>query len=276
MQRPSMIQMSTIAVAVLGTLALSGCGGGGSGAGPQDSSAQISTTGLFPGASVSLLNHGANALTIDTNGTQAFPGNWTGASYAVTVKSHSPGITCAVTNGSGSLGGAAVTVDLSCDHGAVSILHSFGPGTATDGQGPHGGLVTDASADLFGTTQYGGTNNTGTVYELTPGRSGYSESILYSFAGNPSLTGYYPVGRLVLDSSGKLYGVASSGGNGNGTVYELMRSGTTYNLLLLISFAVAADGSQPRAGLLLDSSGDLYGTTANGGANSQGTVFELD
>lgn len=87
--------------------------------------------------------------------------------YDVTVKSHTPGITCAVNNGSGTIGSSNVTnVAVSCAPGTETVLYSF-RGGATDGANPWGGgLVTDSAGTLYGTTYSGGSNNDGTVFKI--------------------------------------------------------------------------------------------------------------
>jgi uncharacterized repeat protein (TIGR03803 family) len=88
-----------------------------------------------------------------------------------------------------------------------------------------------------------------------------------------STTGETPLAGLVMDSSGNLFGTASSAGaNGDGTVFELARGSTT--ITALASFN-GTNGANPEAALVMDSSGDLFGTTNNGGANSDGTVIEV-
>lgn len=277
MQRPALTQISAALLAVVGTLALGGCGGGGSAATP-DGSGQIVTTGLPSGLSASLLDNGANAFTVNANGTVAFPSSWTGATYSVTLKSRSPGIVCSVANGSGSFGASPVTVNLSCSTGSLSTIHSFAALGGTDGQSPRGSLVMDASGNLYGTTEDGGANATGMVYELTPSGSGYTETVLYSFGPTTSTDGEHPRGNLVIDSSGNLYGTTEYGGaNGTGTVFELTRGGSGYTETILHAFgpSTGTDGDDPMAGLVMDASGNLYGTTVSGGANAKGTVFEL-
>jgi uncharacterized repeat protein (TIGR03803 family) len=102
-----------------------------------------------------------------------------------------------------------------------TVLHAFG-GTG-DGNAPYGGLVADKSGNLFGTTVFGGMNNAGIVYELSPTRGGqWKERILFSFTGGTD--GQYPSGSLTQDKSGNLYGSTSDGGkNGYGVVFEVPR-----------------------------------------------------
>ncbi|HEV2177401.1 MAG TPA: choice-of-anchor tandem repeat GloVer-containing protein [Terriglobia bacterium] len=149
---------------------------------------------------------------------------------------------------------------------AISLLYSFQCGA--DGSHPYGGLVEDASSNLFGTTYYGGTSGKGTVFEVTT--TGV-ESVLYSFTGGAD--GGYPAAGLVLDSNGNFFGTAVGGGTGGqGVVFKVTTAGVES---VLYNFTGGADGGYPEAGLVEDSAGNLYGTTFNGGSNGQGTVFEV-
>jgi uncharacterized repeat protein (TIGR03803 family) len=157
--------------------------------------------------------------------------------------------------------------------GTETILYSFEV-NGTDGCFPIAGLVRDTKGNLYGTTEFGGVNpcsaeNCGTVFELT---SSGRETILHNFENNGT-DGNFPVSGLVRDTKGNLYGTTASGGTYDlGTVFELTPSGTE---TILHSFGQGKDGTNPRAGLILDTKGNLYGTTANGGTYNLGTVFEL-
>jgi uncharacterized repeat protein (TIGR03803 family) len=106
-----------------------------------------------------------------------------------------------------------------------------------------------------------------------------TERILYSFTGGSD--GGKPLADLTIDRVGNLYGTTSSGGTGTacsggcGTVFELTHSGNGWKEQVLYSFAGGTDGARPAAGMIFDSSGTLYGTTAQGGTNGGGTVFKL-
>ena len=163
-----------------------------------------------------------------------------------------------------------------------TTLHSFNG--ASDGGTPVATLVMDKSGNLYGTTKLGGSHNVGVVYELTKSKSGtWSEKVLYNF-GATSKDSEYPTGNLVLDASGNLYGTTEGGGAyGNGTE---IAGGTAFKLTppkgtgswaesVIHSFGQGADGNSPRANLIIDTSGNLYGTTMFGGGSSNGTVFEL-
>ncbi len=145
-------------------------------------------------------------------------------------------------------------------------LHNFGSGN--DGQNPVANLISDSAGNLYGTTSAGGTNNKGTVFEVS---STGAETILHSFgSGNDGQT---PLGNVIFDSAGNLYGTTSAGGvYSAGIVFELSPNGTE---TVLYNFGNGTDGMNPNAGLVFDSSGNLYGTTVNGGIYGGGTAFEL-
>ena len=135
------------------------------------------------------------------------------------------------------------------------------------------GVVMDSNGDLFGTTNEGGTDNEGTVFELTPGSGGYTLNTLVNFDGTD---GVYPQAGVVMDSNGDLFGTTSYGGaNTDGTVFELTPGSGGYTLNTLVNFDYGTDGAYPQAGVVMDSNVDLFGTTSAGGANTDGTVFEL-
>ena len=158
---------------------------------------------------------------------------------------------------------------------SLKLLHSFND-NEVDGITPYTRLVFDSAGNLYGTTNNGGSNNVGTVFQLTPTTSGsWKETILHSFENN-EVDGTYPYGGLILDSSGNLYGTTAGGGvDFNGTVFELTPGKTgdwTETVLHNFDFS---DGISPYAGLIFDASGNLYGATYAGGTYGYGTVFEL-
>jgi uncharacterized repeat protein (TIGR03803 family) len=162
------------------------------------------------------------------------------------------------------------------------VLYSFTDGS--DGSIPESGLIFDASGNLYGTTQYGGAgqcsgNSCGTVFELSPSSGGnWTLTTLYHFEGSPD--GANPVGNLVIDAQGDLYGVTGSGGtiqenNGLGVVYELSPGQDgQWSESVLYSFQGGADGALPAAGLVVDQQGNLYGSTSGFGQGAA-TVFQL-
>lgn len=146
----------------------------------------------------------------------------------------------------------------------------------TDGASPNGSLIVDAEGDLFGTTQTGGASGDGTVFEIVNTPTGYASvpTTLASFNGS---NGNSPSSELIMDAAGNLYGTTQTGGaNGDGTVFEIAKTATGYasTPTTLVSFN-GTDGSQVYAGLTFDAAGNLLGTTAVGGANGKGTLFEV-
>ncbi|MGA8876750.1 MAG: choice-of-anchor tandem repeat GloVer-containing protein [Candidatus Korobacteraceae bacterium] len=156
-----------------------------------------------------------------------------------------------------------------------TILHNFG--TGGDGFSPTAGLILDAAGNLYGTTYGGGTYNQygGTVFELTPGVGGWTETLLHSFGNGTD--GEAPDGALVFDTAGNLYGTTGGGGTyGGGTVFELTPTvGGGWTEQVLHNFGNGVDGANPYTGLIFDAAGNLYGTTQSGGNHGAGTVFEL-
>ena len=176
-------------------------------------------------------------------------------------------------------GGAVFELSPSSGGGwSEKVLYSFGYGT--DGYDPFSSLVLDHSGNLYGTTLRGGVYGAGTVFQLEPNGSGdWTETVLHSFDPNGT-DGFLPYAGLVVDSAGNLYGTTVGGGNGyEGTVFEVSpngHGGWTENVLY--SFCAqsnCADGYVPYGGLVFDAAHNLYGTTAYGGANGQGVVFQL-
>lgn len=152
-----------------------------------------------------------------------------------------------------------------------SVLYSFKGGTG-DGGNPEVAPVMDHLGNLYGTTEVGGSAGKGTVYKLD--KTG-NESILHSFTGGDDGVGPYQGSVLLIDASGNIYGTTTSGGSSNlGTVFKIGASG---NETVLHSFSGApSDGAYPHCSLLMDSAGNLYGTTSNGGSSNRGTVFKID
>jgi uncharacterized repeat protein (TIGR03803 family) len=156
------------------------------------------------------------------------------------------------------------------------VLHSFGEGQ--DGVNPDAGLIFDENGNLYGTTTLGGTYGDGTVYELIPSTNGtWTEKVLHSFKPNGQ-DALYPEAGLIFDGIGNLYGTTYGGGAySNGAVFELTSGANqTRTLRVLHSFKFnGKDGFVPEAGLIVDLTGDFYGTTTEGGTYDNGTVFEL-
>ena len=158
------------------------------------------------------------------------------------------------------------------------ILHTFGGNANHMGQGPFGNLVFDGAGNLYSTTEAGGADGGGTVFELMPDADGvWTEKVLHVFN---TLEGdaYYPISGLTFDGAGNLYSTTWVGGlHGQGTVFELSpNTNGSWTQKVLHSFSHnGIDGYQPFAGVILDAAGNVYGTTEGGGAHDGGTVFKL-
>jgi uncharacterized repeat protein (TIGR03803 family) len=138
-----------------------------------------------------------------------------------------------------------------------------------NGEAPYSRLISDASGNLYGTTSAGGIYERGTVFELKRIKNGWKPLLLYSF-GLDDTDGFYPYAGLVLDTKGNLYGTTVAGGaNDLGTVFQLKPVGDEqWTEMIIYSFAGGSDGNGPYGDLVFDNKGDLYGTTAVGGANT--------
>jgi len=179
-------------------------------------------------------------------------------------------------------------------HGAVMELSPTGSGWTVNtlysfnGSGPGdpvAGVILDSQGNLYGAAAAGGSGGGGVVFELTPSGGGWSLNTLYNLSGDPPSPG--PVANLLMDSGGNLYGTTrADGAFGKGSVFKLTPSGGSgWTYATLYDFTGGADGANPRASLVMDASGNLYGTTYAGGTvgsqcdhtqGSQcGVVFEI-
>jgi hypothetical protein len=169
--------------------------------------------------------------------------------------------------------GAVIELSPSGSNWTESILYAF-RGTS-DGAAPYSGLVSDKTGNLYGTaTRAGGSGcgqGCGTVFELSPSRTGWTYNVLYTFQGGND--GGAPVAALIFDKSGNLYGATEFyGANGGGTVFELSPSqgGWTFDVLASMS-----GNTGPVVALTVDLSGTIYGTNYRDGADDYGSVFKL-
>ncbi len=154
-------------------------------------------------------------------------------------------------------------------------LYSF-TGNA-DGSDPATQLTFDSAGNAYGTTASGGAYDFGTVFQLSA--SG-QETVIYSFTGGGD--GLDPHGGVTIDSAGDLYGTTVAGGfgglcagDGCGVIFELTPSGDSWTETTLYNFKGLNDGFGPGGGLVFDNAGNLYGTAPDGGAHSNGVVFQL-
>jgi uncharacterized repeat protein (TIGR03803 family) len=160
----------------------------------------------------------------------------------------------------------------------ATVLESFGMSSGR----PDGGLIFDGSGNLYGVTKGGGAYGGGVAFELMPqAGGGWTQKWMHQFGQGTD--GINPAGSLVFDSAGNLYGTTQQGGTyGQGTVFELLpQAGGLWTEKVLHNFSNSGpDGGDPVAGVILDSSGNIYGTTLFGGVNRThggyvGVVFEM-
>jgi uncharacterized repeat protein (TIGR03803 family) len=162
--------------------------------------------------------------------------------------------------------------------GKKTTLYSFmGLG---DGAGPEAALSIDSVGNLYGTTFAGGAGGKGTVFKLVrPKTSGetWTEQVLHSFGKGKD--GANPVAGVTFDETGNLYGTTSAGGvYGYGTVFQLIHSASLWTEHILHHFRLQYDGGVPYAGIVVDTSGKLYGAATDGGwggSSGGGTAFEM-
>jgi len=158
--------------------------------------------------------------------------------------------------------------------GTLTTLHRFcaQSGACLEGKYPRAGLVQAINGDFYGTTYEGGAYSYGTVFQITPGGT---LTTLYSF-GSQSGDGSNPEARLIQATDGNFYGTTLAiGVRGAGTVFKITPSGTLTTLYSFCAQGGCTDGSDPYAGLVQATNGDLYGTTFAGGADGFGTIFSL-
>jgi len=220
-------------------------------------------TGLASGQQVTLQNNGADPIILATNGAFTFSSSsHYFDTYSVSVSAQ-PGPSnefCSVSNGSGTISGTVANIQITC--ATEVVLYNFTSANSANGANPEAGLFLDGAGNLYGTAS--------NVFELTPAAGGgYTQSVLVGSNGG---------GGVIMDRAGNLYGTALLGGSGGfGDVFKLSPSpGGGYTESELHGFSgTTADGGEPAGDLLMDSAGNLYGTTSIGGSYQAGTVFKL-
>ena len=165
------------------------------------------------------------------------------------------------------------------------ILFNFNSGPhAAGGNLPEAGLIRDAAGNLYGTASEGGSgsgglcnelNGCGTVFELSEKNGTWTQTVLHNFNGDDGAT---PAAALAFDSAGDLFGTTLQGGGAKncGTVFELKPKGTSWTFSTVYTFcSESGDGMYPRAQLIFDQAGNIFGTASEGGTADRGTAFEL-
>jgi uncharacterized repeat protein (TIGR03803 family) len=204
-----------------------------------------------------------------------------GASPGARLTVQADGSLLGTTINGGTSGGVGTLFRLAPGSGGSwneSVLYAFcAQPDCADGYYPGSAVLVDAAGNMFGAASHGGTNKRGILYKLTPGGT---FSVLKNFCDAPKCAdGQGPMGDLVMGASGTLYGTTVTGGTvrRGGVAYAL---GASYTVLY--SFCTEAhcrDGAEPMTGVILDASGNLFGTTPSGGKSdptiSAGTIFEI-
>lgn len=208
---------------------------------------------------------------LDTSGNETILHNFTGGSDGSTpaggLMRDKAGNLYGVAGGGTYNDGVIYKIDT---NGEETILHTF-TGATDDGKYPtYTTMIMDAHGNLYGVTQEGGSAGDGILYRL--GKAG-KLTILHNFAGGTA-DGCNAMGVPLMDKSGNFYGVTGSCGSSDfGTVWKLNKSGKE---TLLHSFASgSSDGQYPLSGVVMDSAGNLYGTTETGGASGLGVVYKV-
>lgn len=158
----------------------------------------------------------------------------------------------------------------------TQLIYSFSGGN--DGEYTDTELVIDGNGNLYGTSVQGGKFGGGTVFQLSPSSSGWTQTVLYNFTGGAD--GGEPYKGVTLDAQGNLYGTAVTGGSGSceggcGVVYQLSKSGDAWTESVIHAFTGGNDGSGPGSPVAFDKSGNLFGMTPTGGALGFGVVYEM-
>jgi uncharacterized repeat protein (TIGR03803 family) len=243
-------------------------GGARDGANPTAGVVRDSAGNLYGTTENSGVTGAGVVYKVDTTGHETVLYSFTGGAdgkypTAGVVRDSAGNLYGTTNNGGPTNAGIVYQVDTT---GQETVLHSF---TGADGAYPSAGVIRDSAGNLYGTANNGGPAYAGVVYQVdTTGH----ETVLYSFTGGAD--GANPYEGVVRDSAGNLYGTTLTGGAaGAGVVYKV---DTTGHETVLYSFTGGADGGSPYAGVIRDSAGNLYGTTAGGGAAGAGVVYKVD
>jgi uncharacterized repeat protein (TIGR03803 family) len=207
-----------------------------------------------------------------------FRGGKDGANPSAALYMDTPGSLWGTTAGGGGMCGCGTVFHLVQSGGSwiETVVHRFGHGS--DGALPLSNLIEYSSGNFYGTTDIGGQQGLGTVFELFPAQDGWKERVIYNFCSlKDCRDGEYSSAGLAWGATyGTMFGTTFEGGAaGLGTVFSLTYSGGGWNEAVVHSFAGNRDGADPFGGVILDGNGNLYGTTTEGGAHNLGTAWEI-
>jgi hypothetical protein len=166
----------------------------------------------------------------------------------------------------------------------AGIIYTFTGGA--DGKYPTAGLVADQAGNFYGATSAGGGGSGGVVFQLSPSGGSWTYNLIYALPnGNPQQSCFLPFGsggcsgpwgNLLIDSEGNLYGSSyANGAYQYGNVFKLTPSNGSWIYTDVYDFTGGSDGENPIGPLILDGNGDIFGTTAKGGADGYGVAFEI-
>ncbi|WP_395741348.1 choice-of-anchor tandem repeat GloVer-containing protein [Prosthecobacter sp.] len=201
--------------------------------------------------------------------------------YVVAGTSPQSGLTLAndgyfygVTNTGGSIN-TGTAFRMSQGGTMTTLSHFYGTANnGVDGNGPQGALIQGPNGNLYGTTNTGGTTNSGTIFMITPDGT---RTTLVNFTGSTGVAlGAGSVSKLTLGLDGNFYGTTTGGGttSGNGTVFMMTPAGVFTTLINFTGTSGANLGTSPR-GLMLANDGNFYGLTNTGGTAGLGTIFKM-
>jgi uncharacterized repeat protein (TIGR03803 family) len=162
-----------------------------------------------------------------------------------------------------------------------TILHAFLGSSQKDGYLPQAGLSFDTAGNIYGTTQYGGLNNQGAVFQLAPVKGGWKYKVIHAFSSQNG-GAYYPLGGITQGADGYYYGTTYYGGfaYNAGTIYRLFQARNVWVAQNVFYFLEGGDGINPDSSLTMDAKGNMYGTTYTGGSGEScsggcGTVYKM-
>jgi uncharacterized repeat protein (TIGR03803 family) len=256
--------------------------GGDDGAGPGagltiDSKGNIygttPTGGAYGQGTIYLLHHGKSGWKLKvihafTGGSDGIGGS---AGRLVLTANHLYGT--ATAGGDNSQGTAFELTQGRRGHWNFKPIYEFAG--QPDAGFPYSGLALDTSGNLYGATYYGGASGMGSVYRLMRKAGVWSEKLLYSFTGGGD--GGAPLGNLVIDAGGNLFGTTSGGGSaGDGVIFALARpTGGKWTETVAHSFMGTPDGAFAYNGMVGDGVGNYFGATTHGGDSDEGAIYEF-
>jgi uncharacterized repeat protein (TIGR03803 family) len=163
----------------------------------------------------------------------------------------------------GGSSGAGTVFEVAAGTNALTTLATF---TGSNGTAPYAGLVADGAGNLYGTTERGGANGDGTVFQITAGTN-----TLNTLASFSSTTGQNPYAQLTIDSAGNLFGTTKTGTGNYGSVFEVASGSQTITTITTLHNGAI----DPEGGVIEDSAGNLFGSTVSGSGTNFGALYEV-